>query len=447
MGQTSHDIDTCDLSGHMLATARRAAGTYRTNARPGLVARSGGIRLRERAIAPLTCSAEGGCVSLLVLGSGAPDYRRNLLQALSDLEVVLVSQAEPSWERGLVAQVLQVPALIGARLGHVSPALIKRLSEVAAGCGATAVVTYDEYLVECAAELAAHLGLPGLHPDAARACRDKAATRQALAAAGLPQPTVVVTAPQARDTDVAYPAVVKPATLAGSLGVRLVTDPDELVAAVGAARAVAGPAARSPRFAVLVEELVTGPEISVDAAIVGGRCEIIQIARKRVTADGHFQETGHVVDHHDPLWSDQDVRETVYRAHAALRFDHGCSHTEIKLSPRGPVVIEVNARIPGDLLPRLAELSGGTHLARVAAEVALGARPARRRPTRSAAIRFTTASTPPERQALTEEEYLEVRTIASAPDTTARTGYAIAAAATWARAESLAAVAIGSEEP
>jgi biotin carboxylase len=390
--------------------------------------------------------AEGGCVSLLVLGSGAPDYRRNLLRALSDLDVVLVSEAEPSWERGLVAQALHVPALIGARLGHVSPALIKRLSQVAASCGATAVVTFDEYLVECAAELAERLGLPGLRPDAARACRDKAATRQALAVAGLPQPSVAVAAPELGDIGVAYPAVVKPSTLAGSLGVRLVEDADQLVAAIDAARAVAGPAERSPRFAVLVEELITGPEISVDAAIVGGRCEIIQIARKRVTADGRFEETGHVVDHLDPLWSDQDVQQTVHRAHAALGFDHGCSHTEIKLSPRGPVVIEVNARIPGDLLPQLAQLSGGTHLARVAAGVALGARPAAARPSRAAAVRFATGAMPVERQALTDDEYLEVREIASAPDISARTGYAIAAAATWTRAEALAAVATGSEE-
>jgi hypothetical protein len=51
------------------------------------------------------------------------------------------------------------------------------------------------------------------------------------------------------------------------------------------------------------------------------------------------------------------------------------THTEVKLTARGPVIIEVNARLGGDLIPYLGLLATGIDPGRVAAEVAAGLEP------------------------------------------------------------------------
>jgi hypothetical protein len=51
------------------------------------------------------------------------------------------------------------------------------------------------------------------------------------------------------------------------------------------------------------------------------------------------------------------------------------THTEVRLSARGPVVIEVNARLGGDLIPYLGSLATGVEPGRVAVDVALGEAP------------------------------------------------------------------------
>ncbi len=54
----------------------------------------------------------------------------------------------------------------------------------------------------------------------------------------------------------------------------------------------------------------------------------------------------------------------------------GITHTEVLLSERGPVIVEVNARLGGDLIPYLGKLATGLDPARVAVDLATGTRPA-----------------------------------------------------------------------
>ncbi|WP_432840173.1 ATP-grasp domain-containing protein [Dactylosporangium sp. CA-092794] len=317
---------------------------------------------------------------LLLVGSGDRRYREYILASVSrEYRVWLLDAHEPSWHR---------PYLIGhTTLDSRDPeALVAAALAVPAEAGPPAgVLCYDEWTVHAAAVAASKLGLPGPDPDAVAACRDKAATRAALAAAGVHQPESVpvggVAQARAAAERLGYPVVVKARAMAGSIGVVRVDDPRALPAAYAAAHAPGG--------GVLVERYVDAPEISVDAAVVDGTVIPLAVARKTVGQAPFFEEMGHLVDAADPLLHDPALLARLTQVHAAIGYRRGLTHTEFRLTRDGPALIEINARLGGDFIPYLGHLATGVDLAMAAADIAAG-RPPRLAPTRRAAagVRF-----------------------------------------------------------
>ena len=99
------------------------------------------------------------------------------------------------------------------------------------------------------------------------------------------------------------------------------------------------------------------------------------VARKRTGHYPYFEETGHVVDAADPLLTDGGLMDMLARAHEVLGVADGLTHTEVRLSPRGPVIIEVNGRLGGDLIPFLGRTATGIDPGVVLIDIALGRRP------------------------------------------------------------------------
>jgi biotin carboxylase len=198
--------------------------------------------------------------------------------------------------------------------------------------------------------------------------------------AGVPQPASVLVA----DVDAAleaaqrigYPVVLKPRALAASLGVVLVRNPAELRSQFLFAAETTVPGAPAHDERVLVEEFADGPEISVDAAVSGGRVSPYCVARKELGDPPYFEEVGHRVAADDPLLSDRALSDVLDRAHAAVGFTDGMTHTELRLTASGPKVIEINARIGGDLIPYLGLRATGIDPALAAAAIACGRPPA-----------------------------------------------------------------------
>ncbi|MFF8638212.1 acetyl-CoA carboxylase biotin carboxylase subunit family protein [Streptomyces pilosus] len=329
---------------------------------------------------------------LLVITPGIRAYREYLLESISrDFRVHLILTEPATWETAyttghtVVADPADVDGLVRvARAVHAEETL-------------DGVICWDETWIEQTAQVAAALGLPGGDRECVERCRDKYRTRAALDAGRVPQPrSVLVSGPQealAVAGDIGYPVVVKPRALAGSFGVVRVDSPAGLVEAVEFTDASGASAPDLPTHErnVLVEEFARGPEISVDSVVHRGRVTPVCIARKEVGFEPYFEETGHVVDPDDPLWSDGTLADVIVRTHAALDFTDGVTHTEIRLTPTGPKVIEVNARIGGGMIPLLNLLGGGPDLALAAADVACGRAPRLRTATghrQVAAIRF-----------------------------------------------------------
>ncbi len=324
---------------------------------------------------------------VLLVHSGVQQFREYLLAMTSGhARIWLFLDSEPTWE---------LPYLAGHTVVDLNDddALSASARELDARHPVSGVVCWNELLVEQTARLQQELGLPGSPPEAVARCRDKHGTRRALDAAGVPQAISVCVTSAAEAADAAagigYPVIVKPRGLGASVGVSRADSPRELAAAYAAAGSVVMPGAPDFGASVLVEEYLRGEEISVDAALRGGEPTPLYVARKVCGFPPYFEEIAHSVDAADPLLDDPAVLDVLERAHQAVGFHTGITHTELMLTAAGPKVVEINARLGGDLIPLVASCAGDVDPGRWAVAVACG-RPLPPPPGRHgcAAIRF-----------------------------------------------------------
>ena len=180
----------------------------------------------------------------------------------------------------------------------------------------------------------------------------------------MPQPRHWVVGGEDTGDAVEFPCVVKAPDQQGQKGLSLVLDRGELAAALAAARAVA----RSG--VVLVEELVDGPEVTAVGLSTGGRFVPLVVTDRIVASPPAF---GVALAHVWPSRSDLAAVSAVAAAAAtALGITNGPSYTQLRLSPSGPRVIEVAARLGGGHDAELVEAAVGIALNDLAIDAALG---------------------------------------------------------------------------
>ncbi|MET0763893.1 MAG: ATP-grasp domain-containing protein [Blastococcus sp.] len=300
---------------------------------------------------------------ILLLGAGARLYREYGLPSVAARgRITLRDRVWPTWQAGYVGGFELLPGS-GPLPAATPPA---------------AVLTWDETLVEEAAALAERLGLPGAGVGAARNCRDKLRTREVLAGAGAHavrfRHVRDVAAARAAADELGYPVVLKPRTLAGSAGVVLAAGPDDVPAAFAQSAGATYPEL-ADAAGILVEEYLDGPEISVDSAVRDGVSTVVNVARKILGPPPCFEEVGHrVVPWRREPWAGP-VQELIGEVHRLLDVGTGVTHAEVRLTARGPRLVELNCRLGGDFIPLLGQLATGIDLVGVATDLALGLEP------------------------------------------------------------------------
>lgn len=229
------------------------------------------------------------------------------------------------------------------------------------------VMTVMEYYVPLAAATARRLGLPGLDPRAADTARDKHRTRVRCAELGVPVPVfrfVGSTAQVDAALDaVGLPCVVKPVDESASIGVALCrsrAEAHDRIAELVASRTNSKGQPRVPGG--LVEECLFGHEVSVETFTHGGRTTVLGVTDKLLGPTPYFIELGHTFPSGLPEHVRRGAADVATAALDAIGFDFGPAHTEVKLTPRGPVVIEINARTGGDFIPDLVGYATGVAL-------------------------------------------------------------------------------------
>ncbi|MGW4033991.1 ATP-grasp domain-containing protein [Streptomyces sp. NPDC004838] len=315
---------------------------------------------------------------LLVIGSGLKVYREYLIESAArraaelDLKLVLVNNLKPVWQQSYFDEITVVNVFDHDELRKAAREIAGRRTVVGLFC-------YDEPLVMPTAELAAEFGVPGLGLAGVEGCRDKHRTRTRLTAAGLPQPGFELTdsLEQAREAAarIGYPVVVKPRALGASMGVVLAQDETRLDRAYTVASNASLVGDEPYRGGAIVEGFADGPEISIDGVVHQGEYRVMFIARKETGHHPYFEEVGHVVDAADPLLHDPELTDVLTKAHEVLGVENGMTHAEVKLTSYGPVIIEINGRLGGDLIPFLGRIATGIDPGELLVQVAAGHRP------------------------------------------------------------------------
>ncbi|KJY35949.1 ATP-grasp domain-containing protein [Streptomyces sp. NRRL S-495] len=258
-----------------------------------------------------------------------------------------------------------------------------------------AVSSCDYYLPTVAA-VAEHLGLPGPRADAVLAACRKDLTRDRLAAAGIPGPRFALchglAEALAAAREIGYPLVVKPVDLCAGMYVRQVADERELSDAhLALAEFPVNARGQRRKPSVLLEELLTGPEVSVETVSFDGEVQVVGVTGKTIGGAPAFVETGHLFPADLEPAPAEAAADTAVAALKALGLDQVVAHTELKLTPHGPRIVEVNPRPAGNRITELVRRVTGVDLAAACVDVALGRRPEltpRRTDATSAAIAF-----------------------------------------------------------
>ncbi|MFD8982586.1 ATP-grasp domain-containing protein [Streptomyces sp. NPDC059564] len=231
------------------------------------------------------------------------------------------------------------------------------------------VMTVTDYNIPIVAEVAARLGLPGLSPQAARNCRDKLLMRQACERAGVPAPGFHQATSQedalAAAERFGYPCVVKPMTESAGIGVTLCRTPDEVLAAYRDISSSPTDFRGQPRRpGALVEEYLLGFEVSVESVLVDGERRFLGVTDKALGSHPYFVEMGDTF----PSMLSAPVRaqctELARRALEVVGHDFGAAHVEVKVTDKGPSVVEVNGRMPGAEITQLIREATGIYLQR-----------------------------------------------------------------------------------
>jgi biotin carboxylase len=229
-----------------------------------------------------------------------------------------------------------------------------------------------DWPVAVAARVAEKLGLPHpISPQTALLATNKQRQRECLDGAGVPQPRWQVVT-DAADIELEPPLVVKPPDRQGQKGLSLVRTREELASAVAAARSVA----RSG--AVLVEELVDGPEATVIGFSRDGVFSALAVTDRLVADPPAF---GVALAHAWPCAA-MDMamaRDVAARAAAALGIEQGPTYTQVRMHLHShpvqrhpPQVVEVAARLGGGHDAELVEAATGVALNDMAIDAALG---------------------------------------------------------------------------
>jgi len=295
--------------------------------------------------------------TVLVIGGRVETVRK-----ARDLGLRVVNVQRPEEYRPEHAELVEAALLVDYTDWSVLGPLVTAAHQV---YGFDGVATITEPGVEPAARVAEALGLAGNSPRCARLMRDKAAMREHLA--GRPGAVAAAVAGDRAGLGAfgarhGYPFIVKPVDAAASFGVRRVDGPAAIDDAWASIVRLRGStehpfATYFPVGDFLMEEYLEGPEYSVESFTFDGRHLLLAVTEKATHTS--FVETGHALPARLAPADDHAVRACAEEFLDTVGLRQGAAHTEVKLTPGGPRVIESHGRPGGDRIMELVDAAYG----------------------------------------------------------------------------------------
>lgn len=307
---------------------------------------------------------------LVIFGHGSLGLRR-MVELSESVGCDLVFAVDETPES---ARLLPLLKCIGRTVRLNDPSLVEQLRLIRPN----GVVTFSEHLLAITSRLAAILGLSYNPPPAMEGITSKGAQRRQLRESGVLVPNWIELR-NSRDIAMlrdwhSFPAVLKPQQGAGSRNTHRVSD------RIGMSR-ILEEVITKPDWEsgyVLEAELQGthyeapwGDQVGVCCAIQGGEITPFYVCNKFAMEDPYREVGGYggANEYRPALMA--ECKELAVLATRAVGITTGLSDVEIKLTPEGPRVIEVNGRL-GGWIDQLARSSTGCDPGRIAFELALG---------------------------------------------------------------------------
>lgn len=261
------------------------------------------------------------------------------------------------------------------------------------------IYSSSDYFVEAASSVARALGLPGANPDAVAICRNKWNQAVELRRKSIQIPETSL-ATSVRDVEnilaqATLPVVVKPVIGSGSSGVRLCDSTEAAIRAFENANDVLLDQVDLRTPDVLIQQYIMGEEYSAEIIAYDGTMHCLGILAKHKAPPPCFVEVGHDYPAALPERSLQELASFAAGAVSALGIEFGPAHVEFVIADSGPVVIEVNPRLAGGMIPVMLSHALGTSILDMVINLYAGeifAPPQAR--ARAGAIRFRLADKP-----------------------------------------------------
>jgi biotin carboxylase len=243
------------------------------------------------------------------------------------------------------------------------------------------ILVFADGQMMTASYLAQELSLAFHTPEVAERMLNKIVQRTALKEGGLPVPAWWPLPADAKDDEIdriasqaKFPVVLKPQQGTASSFAYLAENTQSFLSILEDSEN----GTRSTEF--IVEEFLSGTArevdsdiadfVSVESVVSDGTISHLAICGK-FTLDPPFRGTGGFLPVELPADEISDILDTATRALRALGTTTGCTHTEIKLTPHGARIVEVNGRIGGNI-PTFIQGAAGVSFPHLAVDLALG---------------------------------------------------------------------------
>jgi len=280
---------------------------------------------------------------------------------VADMDSNAIGFHVPGVEREIISTI-DIPAIVEAAKKHKIDGIMTLATDMP---------------MRSVAAVAKEMNLIGVDEDTALKATNKAEMRAALQRDGVPIPKFFKVANekeyQKAVKQFRVPFIVKPADSSGSRGIFKVADitNQELID-----EAYNYSKSFSRVGDVVVEEYMSGPEVSVETLSIDGTCHVIQITDKLTTGAPHYVEMGHSQPTRHSNEIVEKISEVAKAANKAIGIKNGPSHTEIIVTNEGPKIVELGARLGGDnITTHLVPLSTGVNMVECCIKIALGERP------------------------------------------------------------------------
>lgn len=244
--------------------------------------------------------------------------------------------------------------------------------DVAKKCHIDGVVTVaTDMPVRTAAVLSESLGIPGLSKEVAVKATDKIEMIKSFRENEVPSPQFWVVDSKEEFEHLkekfSYPVIFKPQESSGSRGVILVKKPEDSENAYEYTKNF------SKTGKILIEEYLEGPEVSVEVICENGMVHILTITDKLTTGAPYFVEMGHCQPTTFSEEIKKDIEKVATQAIHAIGIQNGPVHVEMKVTDKGPKMIELGARMGGDFITtHLVPLSTGIDMMKLVIQNACG---------------------------------------------------------------------------